>query len=148
MTDPRYQEFDQQDIPLEIRDKGVEVRVVAGETSLHTQGPVTELKTQALFFDIALAAGAQFIEPIQSHFNAFVYLVEGAVEIGDQSLKGRRLAVLDQAPVVEITARQSSRLILVAGEPLAEPIARGGPFVMNSEDEIKQAFKDYQEGRF
>ncbi|MEJ2622789.1 MAG: pirin family protein [Candidatus Thiodiazotropha sp.] len=148
MTDPRYQEFDQQEIPLQKSNSGVEVRVIAGETSQHTRGPVTELKTPALFFDITLAAGSQFIEPIKSHFNAFVYLVDGAVEIGGQSLKGRRLAVLDQAPTIEITAQQSSRLILVAGEPLAEPIARGGPFVMNSEAEIKQAFKDYQEGRF
>jgi redox-sensitive bicupin YhaK (pirin superfamily) len=148
MTDPRYQEFDRQEIPLEQRNNGVELRVIAGETSQHTQGPVTELKTPARFFDISLAAGAQFIEPIESHYNAFVYLLDGAVEIGEQPLTGRRLAVLDQAPSIEIIAQQSSRLILVAGEPLGEPIARGGPFVMNNEDEIKQAFRDYQEGRF
>ncbi|MBW9271433.1 MAG: pirin family protein [Candidatus Thiodiazotropha sp. (ex. Lucinisca nassula)] len=148
MTDPRYQEFDQQEIPVEQRSNGVEIRVIAGETSQHTRGPVTDLKTPARFFDITLEAGAQFIEPIEAHYNAFVYLLSGAVDIGGQSLSGRRLAVLDQAPGIEITAHQPSRMILVAGEPLGEPIARGGPFVMNTEDEIKQAFSDYQEGRF
>ncbi|ODB95449.1 pirin family protein [Candidatus Thiodiazotropha endoloripes] len=148
MTEPRYQEFDQQEIPLEQRSDGVEIRVIAGETSQHTRGPVRDLKTPARFFDITLEEGAQFIEPIEAHYNAFVYLLSGAVEIGGQSLSGRRLAVLDQAPGIEVTAQQPSRMILVAGEPLGEPIARGGPFVMNTEDEIKQAFSDYQEGRF
>ncbi len=148
MTEPRYQEFDQRKIPREQRNQGIEIRVIAGETAQGTRGPVTDLKTPARFFDISLDAGVRFIEPIESHYNAFVYLLNGAVEIGDQTLSGRRLAVLEQGPGIEITAQQPSRLILVAGEPLGEPVARGGPFVMNSEDEIKQAFSDYQEGCF
>jgi redox-sensitive bicupin YhaK (pirin superfamily) len=148
MTGPRYQEFTQDLIPLEKRDGGVKIRVVAGETSLHTRGPVTELMTPVLFFDITLDVGAKLIEPVEAHFNAFVYLVEGNVDIASSKLSERTLAVLDEGDSIEITALQPSRLILVAGQPLNESIVRGGPFVMSSEDELRQAFKDYQEGRF
>lgn len=148
MTEPRYQEFEQELIPQEQRSDGVKIIVVAGETSQHTRGAVTELMTPALFFDISLDAGAKFIEPVEGHFNAFIYLLQGSIDIGNSPLKGRTLAVLGKGESIEITADEPSRLILVAGQPLDEPIVRGGPFVMSSEDELKQAFKDYQEGRF
>ncbi|PVV09841.1 MAG: quercetin 2,3-dioxygenase [gamma proteobacterium symbiont of Ctena orbiculata] len=148
MIDPRYQEFDSQAIPLEERGNGVEVRVVAGQTSQHTTGPVRELVTPALFYDITLPAGNSFIESLPEPYNGFVYLVEGAVSIEGSKLEGSALAVLDQGDSVEIAAQESSRLLLVAGQPLDEPIARRGPFVMNNEAELQQAFNDYQEGRF
>ena len=147
MAVPRYQEFSQSQILKESRSEGVTVRVVAGETSRHTRGPVTELMTPALFLDVTLDAGAKFIEPLEKGFNAFVYLIEGEIDIVDQRLGERTLAVLDKGDRIEITAQHPSRLILVAGQPLDEPVARGGPFVMNSEDELRQAFRDYQEGR-
>lgn len=148
MIDPRYQEFDSRAIPLEERGDGVEVRVVAGQTSKHTTGPVSELVTPALFYDISLPAGSSFIEPFPESFRGFVYLIEGSVLIDGTKLEGSGLAVLDQGDSVEIAAQASSRLLLVAGQPLDEPIARRGPFVMNNEAELQQAFNDYQEGRF
>ncbi|MCU7932665.1 MAG: pirin family protein [Candidatus Thiodiazotropha sp. (ex Codakia rugifera)] len=148
MTAPRYQEFDRQVIPVEQRGDGVSVRVVAGRTSRHTQGPVSELVTPALFFDITLPAGTHFSEPLPERYNAFIYLIEGILSIDETTLEGGNLAVLDQGESVELTAHQSSRLLLVAGQPLNEPIARRGPFVMNNEAELQQAFSDYQEGRF
>lgn len=148
MIDPRYQEFDSQAIPLEERDDGARVRVVAGRTSHHTQGPVTELVTPALFFDIELPADSRFIEPLAKAYNGFVYLIEGTISIDGTTLERGRLAVLDQGERIEIVAQAPSRLLLVAGQPLNEPIARRGPFVMNTEAELHQAFNDYQEGRF
>lgn len=148
MTQPRYQEFDQAEIPLEQREDGVEVRVVAGRTSRGTRGPVTDLATPVSYYDISLAQGTSFSEPLPADFNAFVYLVEGALSIGDQTLGGQSLAVLGEGEAVAITAQSSSRLLLVAGRPLHEPIARRGPFVMNNEAELRQAFDDYQAGRF
>jgi redox-sensitive bicupin YhaK (pirin superfamily) len=148
MMAPRYQEFDRETIPLEQRSSGVEVRVVAGQTSQQTTGPVSELVTPALFYDITMPAGSHFIEPLPEAYNGFVYLIEGAVSVDGTKLEGSNLAVLDQGESIEILAQQSSRLLLVAGQPLAEPIARRGPFVMNSEAELQQAFHDYQEGRF
>ncbi|MCU7943866.1 MAG: pirin family protein [Candidatus Thiodiazotropha endolucinida] len=148
MIDPRYQEFDRQAIPLEARSDGVEVRVVAGQTSRQTRGPVSELVTPALFYDITLPAGTRFEESLPETYNSFVYLIEGTVSIDGIDLEVNSLAVLDQGDSVEITAQEPSRLLLVAGQPLHEPIARRGPFVMNSEAELQQAFNDYQEGRF
>ncbi|MEW8534702.1 MAG: pirin family protein [Candidatus Thiodiazotropha endolucinida] len=148
MIDPRYQEFDRQAIPLEARSDGVEVRVVAGQTSRQTRGPVSELVTPALFYDITLPVGSRFEESLPETYNSFVYLIEGAVSIDGIDLEVNSLAVLDQGDSVEITAQEPSRLLLVAGQPLHEPIARRGPFVMNSEAELQQAFNDYQEGRF
>ncbi|MBT3017595.1 MAG: pirin family protein [Candidatus Thiodiazotropha sp. (ex Clathrolucina costata)] len=148
MIDPRYQEFDRQAIPLEARSDGVEVRVVAGQTSRQTRGPVSELVTPALFYDITLPVGTRFEESLPETYNSFVYLIEGAVSIDGINLEVNSLAVLDQGDSVEITAQEPSRLLLVAGQPLHEPIARRGPFVMNSEAELQQAFNDYQEGRF
>ncbi|MEW8084574.1 MAG: pirin family protein [Candidatus Thiodiazotropha endolucinida] len=148
MIDPRYQEFDRQAIPLEARSDGVEVRVVAGQTSRQTRGPVSELVTPALFYDITLPVGTRFEESLPETYNSFVYLIEGAVSIDGVDLEVNSLAVLDQGDSVEITAQEPSRLLLVAGQPLHEPIARRGPFVMNSEAELQQAFNDYQEGRF
>ncbi|MBT3014080.1 MAG: pirin family protein [Candidatus Thiodiazotropha sp. (ex Lucina aurantia)] len=148
MIDPRYQEFDRQAIPLEARSDGVEVRVVAGQTSRQTRGPVSELVTPALFYDITLPVGTRFEESLPETYNGFVYLIEGAVSIDGIDLEVNSLAVLDQGDSVEITAQEPSRLLLVAGQPLHEPIARRGPFVMNSEAELQQAFNDYQEGRF
>ncbi|MBW9272609.1 MAG: pirin family protein [Candidatus Thiodiazotropha sp. (ex. Lucinisca nassula)] len=148
MIDPRYQEFDRQAIPLEMRSGGVEVRVVAGQTSRQTRGPVSELVTPVLFYDITLPAGSRFEESLPETYNGFVHLIEGTVSIDGTDLEVNSLAVLDQGDSVEITAQEPSRLLLVAGQPLYEPIARRGPFVMNSEAELQQAFNDYQEGRF
>ncbi|MEW8692617.1 MAG: pirin family protein [Candidatus Thiodiazotropha endolucinida] len=148
MIDPRYQEFDRQAIPLEVRSDGVEVRVVAGQTSRQTRGPVRELVTPALFYDITLPAGTRFEESLPETYNSFVYLIEGTVSIDGIDLEVNSLAVLDQGDSVEIIAQEPSRFLLVAGQPLHEPIARRGPFVMNSEAELQQAFNDYQEGRF
>jgi len=148
MTAPRYQEFDAGSIPSETREAGVEVRVIAGETGRGTRGPVTDLATPVSYFDISLPAGSRFEEPLPAAFNAFVYLVEGAVRIGGQPVSPLSLAQLGEGGSVVIEADEASRLLLVAGRPLNEPIARRGPFVMNTEAELRQAFTDYQEGRF
>jgi redox-sensitive bicupin YhaK (pirin superfamily) len=148
MIAPRYQEFDRQAIAQEWRGDGVEVRVVAGHTSQHTTGPVSELVTSVFFYDISLLAGSHFVEPVPETYNGFVYLIEGALSIDGTQLEGNSLAVLEQGDSIELAAQAPSRLLLVAGQPLNEPIARRGPFVMNSEMELQQAFNDYQAGRF
>lgn len=148
MVRPHYQEFDQAEIPLEEREEGVQVRVVAGETSRGTRGPVTDLATPVSYFDISLPAGVGFSEPLPEDFNAFVYLVEGTLTIGEQTLSSQSLAVLDEGEAIKMTAQAPSRLLLVAGRPLNEPIVRQGPFVMNTQAELHKAFDDYQAGRF
>jgi redox-sensitive bicupin YhaK (pirin superfamily) len=148
MSPPRYQEFDQAEIPEEKREGDVVVRVIAGKTSRGTRGPVTDLATPVSYFDISLPAGSRIREYLPESYNAFVYLMEGEVTIDGTSLGQYDLAELDRGDDLEIEAKQASRLLLVAGEPINEPIARRGPFVMNNQAELDQAFDDYQAGRF
>lgn len=148
MVEPRYQEFDASSIPREEREQGVLLRVVAGETSRGTRGPVSELTTPVSYFDISLPAGSRFAETLPEGYNAFVYLVEGEIGIGEQQVPPLSLAQLDQGEELVIEAREESRLLLVAGQPINEPIARRGPFVMNNEAQLREAFDDYQAGRF
>ncbi|MGD9164925.1 MAG: pirin family protein [Chromatiales bacterium] len=148
MAAPRYQEFSAEAIPRERRMGGVELQVVAGETSLGTRGPVNDLATPVSYFDIRMPVGGRLVEPLPESYNAFAYLLEGEIAIGGETVPPLALAQLDKGEGVAIEARGDSRLLLVAGEPLNEPIARRGPFVMNNEAQLRQAFDDYQAGRF
>jgi len=153
MDTPRYQEFDAARIPLEQR-AGAEIRVITGVTSQGTRGPVVQALTQPLYLDITLDAGANFEETLDADHNAFIYGIEGETVLPDknvQSIKiGKdRLAILSQGESIKVhSADQGSRFLLIAGKPLNQPVARGGPFVMNTQNEIQQAFADYRAGNF
>ena len=156
MTDPRYQEFDGAEVPEVRQDDGAMIRVIAGRHDDVT-GPVDGIHGTPLYLDVRLPTGATVVQPVESGHNGFVYVFEGGeVEIGGQNAQSginvpnRHLAVLSQGDCVQLrnNGRNEVRLLVVAGAPIGEPIARYGPFVMNTEQEIYQAFKDYQEGRF
>ncbi len=147
MTAPRYQELEPAQIPLERHD-GVEIRVLAGTTAAGTRGPVADLYTEVGYLDIRLAAGARHREPVPAGHNAFLHVFAGDVRVGDEEVAVDELAVLGPGEAVELLAGgEGARLLLVHGRPLAEPVARRGPFVMNTQAELIQAFRDYQEGR-
>jgi redox-sensitive bicupin YhaK (pirin superfamily) len=148
MMAPRYQEFGVAAIPVERREGGVEVRVVAGTTAAGTQGPVRELITPVSYFEVTLPAGTAFEGALAAERNVFVFVFEGRVHIQGQSIEAFSLAVLGPGAQVRIEADDDSRLLLVSGRPLGEPVARGGPFVMNTEAEVRQAYSDYRAGRF
>ncbi|MEW6647581.1 MAG: pirin family protein [Pseudomonadota bacterium] len=148
MMAPRYQEFGAASIPVETREDGTLVKVIAGTTRRGTTGPVRALITPASYFDITLPAGARFEEPVAVERNAFVYVFAGAVHIDGRRIDACSLALLGAGDAVEIVADADSRLLLVSGAPLREPVVRGGPFVMNSEAELHQAYSDYRAGRF
>ena len=154
MSSPAYQEHDAAQIPVESRP-GTEIKVVSGKTSQGTTGPVTQPLTDPLYLDVSLAAGTRFSEALETDHNAFVYVISGELQLEDTdrvqlSLARDQLAVLTRGgDGVELQAGdQASRFLLVAGKPLNEPVARGGPFVMNTEAEIQQAFSDYRNGNF
>jgi redox-sensitive bicupin YhaK (pirin superfamily) len=146
MIAPRYQEFGPEAIPTEVREGGVEVRTVAGTTSAGTKGPVTELLTPVVYLDVSLPAGSRFEEPVDPGFNGFVYVAEGRVEIEGTPVEAGALALLGPGAGVVVRGEAQSRLLIIAGNPLNEPVARHGPFVMNTEAQLRQAFEDYRNG--
>ena len=153
MTTPAYQEHDETQIPVETRD-GTEIRVITGQTSTGTVGPVHQPLTEPLYLDVTLQSGTRFSEPVAAGHRAIVYVVRGTLEIegidsATHAVSRDQLAVLDDGDEVDFNAGEAeTRFLLIAGKPLNEPIARGGPFVMNTPDEVRQAFSDYQSGNF
>lgn len=154
MCPPAYAEYDDDAIPREERGQGIVVKVVAGTTSQGTPGVVQGRPTNPLYLDIRLPPGAQFEEPLPATHSAILFVVEGAVSSpaskGDSILEAGTLAGM-AAGIGAITLQGSdseSRVLLIAAREIREPIARGGPFVMNSEEELYRAFADYQAGRF
>ncbi|WP_045770311.1 pirin family protein [Xanthomonas albilineans] len=152
MTAPRYQEFAPERIPLIQPAAGVTIKVIAGQIG-EVHGPIAQPATDPLYLDIALAADARWSYLLPSGHNVFAYMFEGAAALGEgeaaRSLSAQTLAVLGGGDLLQLQAgEQGARLILVAGRPLREPVARHGPFVMNTRQELMQAFVDFQEGRF
>ena len=151
MDEPAYQEHPAERIPVEQRDGGQLVRVIAGQTSRGTSGPVHQPLTEPLYLDVSLPAGSRFDETLPRAHNAFAYVISGSLVFDDATspLVRDDLAVLSHGERVEVDAGpEGARFLLVAGRPLNEPVARGGPFVMNTKAEIRQAHEDYAAGRF
>ncbi|RTL43298.1 MAG: pirin family protein [Burkholderiales bacterium] len=150
MRAPGYLDVQGPQVPQFERD-GVTVRVIAGE-SHGVAGAVQRAVTEPLYLDLHLPPGARFEQPLAATHNAFVYVYEGALrfDTGCQVLTGR-LAILANTPGsdgVRLTAGDvPTRALLIAGQPLNEPIAQYGPFVMNTEAELVQAVRDFQAGR-
>ena len=150
MTEPAYQGFSVSEIPIEQRDNGMVVRVISGRTDEGTVGPVVNNFVKPTYLDVALPAGKLFEQVLDSTDNAFIFVIEGDVKVGEQArvLGKRRLGVLSDGERVTVTAGNSdSRFLLVAAQPLNEPVARGGPFVMNTRQEVLQAFEDFRNNR-
>ena len=148
MGQPRYQEFSADRIPEVSPSHGVAVKVIAGHVG-DVAGPVQQPATAPLYLDISIEAGASFGQAIALGHNAFAYVFEGEVSVGAESVGKGELIVLGDGDAVAVTGKAGkSRLILVAGKPIGEPVARYGPFVMNTQAEILQAVQDYQSGRF
>ena len=146
MSAPAYQEFSAAAIPEVTRD-GARVRVLAGELD-GRQGVIDDPDTDVLYLDVTLAADALFTLPLSDTHSAFVYVFEGGARLAGEDLATHTLAVLGSGDTLEIRAGTSgTRFILVAGRPIGEPVVQYGPFVMNSRDEIEQAFADYHAGR-
>jgi quercetin 2,3-dioxygenase len=148
MTAPRYQDIAPEKIPEVDAGNGVRVRVIAGRFA-NVSGPVSAVATDPMYLDVALPAGESVDVPVPEGDSAFAYVFEGAATIGGEQVARGELAVLGNGERVALAAGpEGARLVLIAGRPLNEPIAKYGPFVMNTNDEIRQAVSDYQSGRF
>ncbi len=137
MTEPKYQEFSKQEIPVEIRDENCSIVVIAGETKQGTKGVINN-------------------DLVAEDFNAFVYVVDGEISIlehenkvfydNKKPFKKGELIVLGKGSAMGVYAQQASQFLLIA-KPINEPMVRGGFFVMNTKQEIQQTFDDYWRGR-
>lgn len=149
MMEPRYQEKANEEIPVE-RAEGGSIKVIAGQTRNGTRGVIDNAFVAPIYWDVQQQMGQRFTENIPKGHNAFIYVYEGEIQLsgfGEQISAGQ-IAVLSDGNRVQINALSAAKYLLIAGKPLNEPIARGGPFVMNTRQEIDQAFEDYQAGRF
>jgi len=152
MTAPRYQDIAPDAIPEADLPGGVRVRLIAGSAGDVT-GPVSGVATAPVYLDVALPAGARFDHVLPAGHTAFAYVFEGDARIGPddaaETVRRGELAVLGDGGTFAAAAGDApARLILVAGRPLKEPVAKYGPFVMNTQEEIRQAVEDYRAGRF
>ena len=147
--EPKYQEHDKTKIPYE-QTENSSIRVIAGTTRDGTKGIIQNQKIDPIYWDVKLEEDTLFSENIPQSHNGFIFVLDGEIEIGEfrNSVKKGQLAVLDAGNNIEIWSKSHSRFIVVAGKPLNEPVARGGPFVMNTREEIQQAFTDYKTGQF
>jgi len=150
MSAPWYRDIPAEAVPRFTLPSGAVVQVIAGETH-GVAGAVRRDGTQPLYLDIELPAGATLDQPLPAGHNAFLYVFRGEAVVGGKGVPQARMAILDnarEADGVRIKAAAPTRLLLIAGRPLNEPIAQYGPFVMNTQAEVFQAVEDFRAGRF
>jgi redox-sensitive bicupin YhaK (pirin superfamily) len=149
MNAPWYRDFQNDQLPQFQTPEGVAVTVIAG-VSHGVQGAVMREITQPVYLDVHMPQGTRFEQTLPAGHNAFVYVYRGEVNIAGQTVPVQRMAILAntaQSDGVVIEASADAKLILVAGQPLKEPIVQYGPFVMNTKEEIYQALADFRDGR-
>ncbi len=148
MLAPHYRDIAAETIPVDTID-GSTFKIIAGKTSVNghdVTGAVVGPTTNPLYMDIHIAAQQTVKVDVPDGHTTLVYVFQDQASIGEQQLQNGQLAVLSKEGVVEITGNAETRVLLIAGKPLNEPIAQYGPFVMNTTEEIEQAIADYRDG--
>jgi len=157
MIAPRYQEFSQEHIPVERHESGTTIRVISGTTDLGTKGPINNQYTYPTYFHVTLPKDGELKQTLPKTDNAFVYVISGELELAQskgqtvpqaQTVSTGQIGVLSAGELMHIISVHGADFLLLSAQPLNEPIARGGPFVMNTKAEVMQAFADYQNGTF
>lgn len=149
MSAPWYQDLAADTLPRLSTDSGAQICVIAGH-SHGMAGAIQRPVTEPLYLDVYLPAGSVFQQVIPASHNAFIQLYQGEISVAQQTLLAPSMAILNtdsHCDGVSIEAVQDSRFLLVAGQPLREPIEQYGPFVMNTKEQIYQAVQDFRNGR-
>ncbi len=161
MMAPRYQDIPAADLPTVTLAEGAQARIICGEAG-GVRGPVQEIVTEPLYLDITLDPSAELTFHIPATHNAFAYVFRGSTHVGPDDaseVAQNHLVVFNAAADVNAAAvdddtlrfkatEAGARFLLVAGKPIAEPVAWGGPIVMNTDEELRTAFREYREGAF
>ena len=145
-----YRDIADTEIPRLDLPSGGQIKAIAGEVTLGNEvltAPVHGGSTDPLYLDVTLRPGELLTVPLNTGYNAFLYLFEGQASVAGETVQSDHLATLTDGDSVTLEGgRQGARLLLLAGKPIGEPIAQYGPFVMNTQDEINQALSDYRDG--
>jgi redox-sensitive bicupin YhaK (pirin superfamily) len=154
MTKPRYQNIAAAEIPEIQRPQGVSIRVITGTVD-DVSGPVTGIAADPIYLDVFMPVGASFIHPIERGHTAFAYVFNGEARFqdgegtNDPLISHPQLVIFGDGELVQVTTGERSvRFLLISGKPLGEPIARYGPFVMNTEEEIEETLLELRQGTF
>lgn len=146
MMAPRYRGIISQEIP-EIKKDGIEIKVISG-TYGDKKGPVKDLIVDVEYLDVLLDNGKSITYDIKKGYNTFCYLLEGKGDFEGSILEKRQLIVFKEAANLTINAKEKLRFLLVSGMPINEPVAWGGPIVMNTQEELQIAFNELDQGTF
>ena len=149
MIKPDYIYIDSNKMQIH-KDKDKKVKVIAGKFE-NAEGPIKGHNVEPLYFDIEIEKDKEFNFELPLSHNSFIYLINGEIKIGQKShdkVKNSKLILLTKGEKLRILSLSKAKFLLISGKPIGEPIARGGPFVMNTKEEILQAVKDYHNGTF
>jgi len=154
MMDPRYRDVLSRDIPEVVTAGGARVKVICGDVQ-GVKGPVGDIVIDPEYLDVTVPAGSRFVHPVQPGHTVFAYVFQGEVHLdgGDPGKgpgigAGHVVRFGDGDQIVALAGEQAAWFLLVAGKPLHEPVAWGGPIVMNTQDELRKAFEEYSAGTF
>jgi hypothetical protein len=148
MRTPWYADIPAAAIPSVAVGDGVSAKLVAGAWN-GAQGPGPERVTAPFIADVSVSAGASVAVPVPSGHNGLMFMIGGVVEASGRVLHRGELGVLSDDGALGLAAGvEPARVLVIAGKPLREPVAKYGPFVMNTQAELRQAFADYQRGAF
>jgi redox-sensitive bicupin YhaK (pirin superfamily) len=146
MMVPRYRGILEHEVPV-VKIPGGEVRVLAGAYK-NVTGPVQELVVDIKYLDVRLKKGVVLSHAAKKGYTSFCYLIEGAGEFDDTKLEQAQLILFTEAGIIAVKAIENIHYIFVTGKQLNEPIAWGGPIVMNTQQELEMAFRELDEGTF
>ena len=149
MKKPKYLYLESKKIQT-YEDKEKKIKIIAGKFN-KVEGPIKKHNINPIYFDIELKKDKDFNFKLPKTHNSFVYLVEGKIKVGikdHQSVNNSTLIILEKGEILNIKSLSNSKFLLISGKPIGEIIARGGPFVMNTKEEILNAIEDYHNGTF
>jgi len=149
MNKPEYIYIDAKEMQIH-KDDDKKIKIIAGKFG-EAEGPVKGHNIEPVYFDIEIEKGKKFTFNIPSTHNSLIYLIEGEVKVGEQNhnpVKDSTLIILTRGEKLKVSGLTKAKFLLISGKPIGEPIARGGPFVMNTKEEILKAVQDYHNGTF
>jgi len=149
MSKPEYHYINADQMSVH-KDKEKKVKVIAGRFE-NSEGPIKGHNVNPIYFDIELNEDKEINFNIPLTHNTFIYLIDGEIKIGNNAhdkVKNSKLILLTKGEHLKVSALSKAKFLLISGKPIGEQIARGGPFVMNTKQEILQAIEDYHSGTF